>query len=156
MSHLDRRTLIGHTAPAAVLAGLAGGVAAAAGTASAAATSGALVLVEPFRLQDSRVNEPDKYDTGAVDGLAVPGLAAHQGVLLNVTVTQTEGSGFVWVGKAPVAFPTTSNINWSTNDQTLANFAIVFTGPGQGGITVQLHGNGRTHLIIDVVGFVAS
>jgi hypothetical protein len=156
MSQLDRRTLIGRTAPTAVLAGLAGSAVAPAGTTAAASTAGTVVLVEPFRLQDSRVNEPDKYDTGAVDGLAVPGLAAHQGVLLNITVTQTEGSGFVWVGKSPVPFPTTSNINWSTNDQTLANFAIVFTGPGQGGITVQLHGNGRTHLIIDVVGFVAS
>ena len=154
MSQLDRRTLIGRTAPTAVLAGLAGSVAATAG-ASAAATGGGLVLFEPFRLQDSRVNEPDKYDTGAVDGLAVPGLAANQGVLLNITITQTEGSGFVWVGKEPVPFPDTSNINWSANGQTLANFAVVFTGLGQGGITVQLHGNGRTHLILDVIGFVA-
>jgi hypothetical protein len=151
---LDRRALISRAAPAAALGGLAGAALLAAPAAAAPAT-GSLVLVEPFRLLDSRVNEPDKYDTGAVDNLAVPGLDAYQAVLVNVTLTQTEGSGFVWLGAAPVAFPSTSNVNWSASDQTLANLAIVFTGTGRSGITVQVHGNGRTHLILDVVGFVA-
>ena len=49
--------------------------------------------------------------------------------------------------------PQTSNINWSTNGQTLANLVLTAVG-GENGITVACGGNGRTHFIIDLQGYV--
>jgi len=112
-----------------------------------------LTLVTPFRLQDSRTMEPSKYDTTARDGLADPSLAGHQAVVLNVTVTETEGSGFFRLADAFQDPPATSNINWWGTGQTLANLAIVPL-TALGGFVVQGGGNGRAHLIIDVVGHV--
>ncbi|MFW2336394.1 hypothetical protein [Ilumatobacter sp.] len=152
MSLFTRRRLIA----AAPVSGLAAGAAVAFGpNASAAAVAGLVELVTPFRLQDSRVNEPDKYDTSAQDSLAVPGIDGKSGVILNVTVTETEGAGFFRVADAFEAVPTTSNINWYGDGQTLANMAIVMVAPPATGITVQGGGDGRAHLVIDVLGFVA-
>jgi len=122
---------------------------------AAAAVAGLVELVPPFRLQDSRINEPDKYDTSAQDSLAVPDLAGKSGVILNVTVTETEGAGFFRIAEAFEAVPTTSNINWFGDDQTIANMAMVMVTPPATGITVQGGGDGRAHLVIDVLGFVA-
>ena len=96
--------------------------------------------------------EPDKYDTSARDSLFVDGLAGNNGVILNVTVTQTEGSGFFRIADGFEDPPTTSNINWYTDGQKVANMAIVKT---TSGIAVQGGGSGRAHLIIDVLGFIA-
>jgi len=151
MSPITRRRMMA-AAPATALA--AGATLALGASPADAASSGALELITPFRLQDSRVNEPDKYDTTARDGLAVPGLAGKCGVILNVTVTETEGAGFFRIAEEFEDPPTTSNINWYAGGQTLANMAIVSTPAGMG-ISVQGGGNGRAHLIIDVLGYVA-
>lgn len=151
MSLFTRRRLIAAAPVSAVAAGA--GLAFAPADASAAA-AGALELIIPFRLQDSRINEPDKYDTSARDSLAVDGLAGKSGVILNVTVTETEGAGFFRIGEEFEDPPATSNINWYTDGQTLANMAIVST-PSGTGISVQGGGAGRAHLIIDVVGYIA-
>jgi hypothetical protein len=112
-----------------------------------------VTLIEPFRLQDSRINEPDKYDTTAADNLFVDGLVGHDGVLLNVTVTDTEGAGFFLICREHQTPPRTSSINWWGAGQTLANLAVVRVG-GEPGIHVQGGGSGRAHLIIDVLGFI--
>ena len=70
---------------------------------------------------------------------------------VDVTVTQTEGSGFFRVAREFQDPPTTSSINWYTDGQKLANMAMVKT---TSGITVQGGGAGRAHLIIDVLGFI--
>ena len=151
MSVFTRRRFIA-AAPATGLA--AGGALALGPNAASAAVSGLIELVTPFRLQDSRVNEPDKYHTAAQDSLAVPGIDGKNGVILNVTVTETEGAGFFRIADDFEAVPTTSNINWYGTDQTVANMAIVSTTAPAAGITVQGGGNGRAHLVIDVLGFV--
>ena len=152
MSPISRRHLIA----AAPATGLAAGAALALGPGTAgAAGTGAVELIAPFRLQDSRVNEPDKYDTTAQDSLAVPGIAGKCGVILNVTVTETEGAGFFKIADGFEATPTTSNINWYADGQTLANMAIVMVSSPATGITVQGGGDGRAHLVLDVLGFVA-
>ena len=152
MSLFTRRRLIA----AAPVAGLAAGTALTLGPSpAAAAASGMVELVTPFRLQDSRVNEPTKYDTSAQDNIAVPGLAGHGGVILNVTVTETEGAGFFRIAEGFEAVPSTSTINWYTAGQTVANLAIVKVTPPAAGISIQGGGNGRAHLILDVLGFVA-
>lgn len=144
---ITRRHLLAAAAPAAAVPFLAPA------GALAASTGGTITFVTPFRLQDSRTMEPDKYDTSARDGLAHEALAGHAGALLNVTVTETEGSGFFRLAAAFADPPTTSTVNWWGPGQTLANLAAVELGAG-GGFVVQGGGNGRAHLIIDVVALV--
>jgi hypothetical protein len=148
---LTRRSLV--AAGAAV--GATGLVAAAAPPSAHAAMTGTIVLVTPQRILDSRLSEPTKYGSGAVDAIAVPGIDPYNGVIVNLTVTDTEGSGFVTLGKAPVHPPATSNINWSGPGITLANLAIINTGTNAGGIVIQMEGGGAAHLIIDLVAFIA-
>jgi hypothetical protein len=145
MSTISRRHLIA-AAPAGAACALA--------PTRALAAVGAVELVAPFRLQDSRTMEPDKYDTSAEDTLAVPGLGGKHGVVLNVTVTATEGAGYFRIAEDIEPIPTTSTINWYTDGQTVANMAIVKITPPGGGIAIQGGGSGRAHLIIDVLGFV--
>ena len=147
MSIISRRRLIAATSAT----GLAGAALAAAPAPAMAATTGAIELIAPFRLQDSRTMEPDKYGTSARDSLFVDGLAGKNGVILNVTVTETEGFGFFRIADAFQDPPTTSTINWYTDGQTVANMAMVKT---TSGISVQGGGAGRAHLIIDVLGFI--
>ncbi len=147
MSNITRRRLIAATSAT----GLAGAALTAAPTPALAATAGGVELIAPFRLQDSRTMEPDKYSTGARDSLFVDGLAGKSGVILNVTVTATEGFGFFRIADGFQDPPTTSNINWYTDGQNVANMAMVRT---TSGIFVQGGGEGRAHLIIDVLGFI--
>lgn len=147
MSNISRRRLIAATSAT----GLAGAALAVGPAPAQAATVGVIELITPFRLQDSRTMEPDKYDTGARDSLFVDGLAGKNGVILNVTVTDTEGSGFFRIADAFEDPPTTSNINWYTDGQKVANMAMVKT---TSGIAIQGGGAGRAHLIIDVLGYI--
>jgi hypothetical protein len=136
------------------------------GRASAAAPGGQLkTLISPVRVFDSR--EPTsvlggaKFDVGDVVSVTVSG--AYQGddfataVFANITITQTEGAGYLAVrgedlsGTLPP--PTTSNINWSTSGQTLANLALSTVG-GENAIEVHCRGLGRTHVIVDIQGYV--
>ena len=128
--------------------------------------SGPLVtLLTPLRLYDSR------SDVGLLGGaklaaggsvivtVAVPPNEDRflLAVFVNVTITQTEGSGFLVVtgadssGERP--FPQASNINWAQTDQTIANVALTSVG-SEFGIEIFARGNGRTHLIVDLQGYV--
>ncbi|MEM8747480.1 MAG: hypothetical protein AAF945_19295 [Actinomycetota bacterium] len=151
MPTISRRGLIA----AGSASGLAGAALIGTSSPASASSTGATELITPFRLQDSRTMEPDKYSTAAQDSLAVDGLLGKCGVILNVTVTQTEGFGFFRIGDGFETAPTTSNINWYEDGQTLANMAMVAVEPTSGGIDIQGGGDGRAHLIIDVLGFIA-
>ena len=76
---------------------------------------------------------------------------------LNVTITETEGSGFLRVsgtdssGERPI--PVTSNVNWSQNGQTLANLVLTTVG-SEAGVDIFAGGAGRTHVVVDVQGYV--
>ena len=134
-------------------------------SASAAQPSGPLItLLTPLRIYDSRT------DTVLLGGAK---LAAGQAItvavsvpeetrllmaaFLNVTITETEGSGFVRVsgtdssGERPV--PVTSNVNWSQNGQTLANLVLTTIG-SEAGVDIFAGGAGRTHVVVDVQGYV--
>ena len=133
---------------------------------SAAATSGQLkTLISPVRVFDSR--EPGsvlggaKLDVGDIIAVTVAG-AYEDGdlasaVFANVTITETEGAGYLAVrgedlsGMRPP--PSTSNVNWSTSGQTLANLALTTVG-GEHAIEVHCLGAGRTHVIVDIQGYV--
>jgi hypothetical protein len=67
------------------------------------------------------------------------------------------GGGYIVVrpsdptGEKPL--PLTSNVNWSTNGQTLANLAFVAIGD-ETYIEVHAGGPGSTHFIVDLQGYI--
>ena len=127
-------------------------------------TGPVFVLIEPLRVFDSRTAHPalggGKLVAGNSIGIPVGGVVDDgnpAAVYVNVTITDTEGAGYLVIrasdltGERP--FPQTSNINWSARGQTLAN--LVFTAVG-GENTLQIYagGVGRTHFILDVLGYI--
>jgi hypothetical protein len=156
-----RRRVIGAGAVAAVTLPVAPRSAAA-----APAQGGALfTLATPVRVYDSRlagsVLGGRKLIAG--DSVAVivnvwePEITQASSVFANVTVTATEGAGFLTVtpedlsGEQPI--PNTSNINWSAPNVTLANLALVQVG-GENSIVIHCRGAGLAHVIVDIQGFV--
>ena len=135
------------------------------GRAAAAQPSGSLItLLAPVRVYDSRADAVPlggaKLSTGGsvIVTVAVPDedrllLAAF----VNVTITQTEGAGFLVVAGADPSgerpFPQASNINWAQSGQTIANVALTSVG-SESGVEIFARGAGKTHLIVDVQGYV--
>jgi hypothetical protein len=133
--------------------------------AAAAQPSGPLItLLTPVRLYDSRTDAVPlggaKLATGGsvIVTAFVPDEARFLlAAFVNVTITQTEGAGFLVVtgadssGERP--FPDASNINWAQSGQTIANVALTSVG-SEFGIEVFARGDGKTHLIVDVQGYV--
>ena len=132
---------------------------------SAAATipgakTGATVLLDPpVRIYDSRnpfgSGAPKKIGSGerlsVGFGNSVDGALA--GAFINLTVTQTVGAGFLTVQSfGPNRAVLTSNINWMSDGQTIANSSLVPVG-GENVIDVICTG-GETHYIIDLQGYV--
>jgi hypothetical protein len=136
-----------------------------AGVTQAAPPGGALfTLLTPIRIYDSRIDDVPLGRAKLASGntvivtVTVPDeprslLAAF----LNVTITQTEGAGFVRVSgtdsSGSLPLPTTSNINWSQSGQTVANLALTSVG-SEFGVDIFAGGAGRTHVIVDVQGYV--
>jgi hypothetical protein len=134
-------------------------------SAHAAPPGGTLVtLLTPIRIFDSRVDEMPlgraKLATGntVIVTVSVPDESRFlTAALLNVTIAETEGAGFLRVsgtdssGTLPV--PATSNINWSHSGQTVANLALTSVG-SEFGVDIFAGGAGRTHVIVDVQGYV--
>lgn len=133
-------------------------------TASADVSGPLVVLTTPVRLFDSRVVAAPLNGAKLASGGAVVVTAGGFGesgivtaVFINLTITATEGSGFLRVegddlsGERPPA--ATSNINWSGANQTLANMVLTTVG-GENGIAVTAGGGGRTHVIVDVMGYI--
>jgi hypothetical protein len=121
------------------------------------------VGVAPCRLVDTRqAGFPAGYGTPALSagvprnfdlnsdplctGIPV-GVDAYS---LNVTVTNTQGPGFILIYPQGGSQPTVSTLNYVANE-TVANAAIVPAGP-TGGITV-IAGVSGTNLIIDINGY---
>lgn len=127
------------------------------------------VLVDPVRVFDSRTVPPSsgggRLSTGSSVGVSFGfevdavsgGTHAPSAVYVNITVTETLGAGYLVVrpsdatGEKPL--PATSNVNWSTNGQTLANLAFVAIGD-ETYIEVHAAGAGSTHFIVDLQGYI--
>jgi hypothetical protein len=151
---LSRRSLFTGLGGAAALGAV---VASQMGSAIAAPAGSTIQLVNPpLRIADTRSDGTGKVATGSSLDTFVPGLIGEGvvGALLNITITETEGSGFLvaTADNAPAPNPT-SNVNWSSAGLTLANLALV-PAIGTRGITLQAGGAGRTHIVIDLVGFL--
>jgi hypothetical protein len=76
--------------------------------------------------------------------------AGATAAVLNITVTQTAGAGYVTAYPCGTPAPTASNVNFGGPGQTIANAAIV--GVGDGG-DVCFKVKGSAHLIVDVAGW---
>lgn len=122
---------------------------------TSAAAAGRLRPVTPIRVLDTR------DDGGAPVGPAADvlltlagtfGLPAHgmSAVVLNLTVTEPDGGGYVTVWPADQPRPTTSNVNPERAGETIANQAIVAL-PASGAL--RLFASGRTHVVVDVTGW---
>jgi len=169
-AHLSRRqAMAGFVSRRRVI--VTGGLAAAAipltvsGRASAAPSPGLVSLQTPVRVFDSRdpasVLGGNKLGTGESVSITVSG--AYQGddlalaVFANITVTATEGRGFLVIRPEDLSglepWPETSNVNWSTSGQTLANLSFSAVG-GEHAIEVRCDGGGSTHVICDVQGYL--
>ena len=163
MSLFSRRKMLTAMGGAAALAPVAWRGASAATTAQP--PDGSLVTLRtPVRVYDSRVDtdllggEKIAADESIIITVGVPGETRFiSAAFLNVTVTETEGAGFLRVfasdlsGKQPV--PETSNVNWSQDDITLANLALTGVG-GESGVEIFCGGAGRAHVIADLQGYV--
>jgi hypothetical protein len=125
------------------------------------------VFMDPVRIWDSRTAQGallipgaragGRKFTGTEFGFTVDTVIPRfsYGPLLNVTLDQTQGGGYVVVwgkGELDPAPPPTSNLNWYGPNQTVANLVITRM-VGEADITVTLGGAGSTHIIIDLLGY---
>ena len=101
-----------------------------------------------------------KFQAG--DNVAVAVTAALDGgfalaVFANITITQTEGAGYLTVWgddlSGELTPHETSNVNWTAAGATLANLALTSVG-GENSIDIRCGGAGRTHVIVDIQGYV--
>jgi len=165
---LTRRKMLvaGAGAAAATPALLAGRASVAAQTSTR--TGPTHVELAPQRIYDSR--RPDSLMGGArlesgeslLIHAGIPeGFDFTLGVFVNCTITDTIGAGwltlFAFLAESPAPgtsnIPQTSNINWSTSGQTLANLALCPVG-SEHSIEVLCDGGGATHFILDRQGHV--
>jgi hypothetical protein len=93
-----------------------------------------------------------KVGTPPVTVTAVPEGAG--GALISLTLTGTNGAGFLAVFTDGITWPGNSNTNWYAAGQSLAVTTV--TGVSSTGrVVVHAGGNGTTDFIIDVIGYYA-
>jgi hypothetical protein len=119
-----------------------------------------LVAITPCRIADTRGNGftgaygPPPLAAGAPRDFTLTGqcdiAATAAAVSLNITVTNTQGPGFILLSPQGGSLPLVSTLNYVAG-QTVANAAVVPLGPG-GAITVAAGVSG-TDLIIDTNGY---
>ncbi len=115
----------------------------------------------PARVYDSRVGfPPESVEKGGLQtneqriiDLSLGGaleLTGSYAVLVNLTVVNTNGAGFIALFAADVTWPGNSNINWFGSGQVLANNATTTT---DASFNIKaLNGGPTTDLVIDVMG----
>ena len=119
-------------------------------------------LAAPGRVYDSRKADGKILNTQSrdisvaltTDGAEIVPVGATA-VVFNITLTATQGTGFLSVFPSNITNPGTSAVNWYTTGQILANGGTV-TVPANRTVTVNSGGTagaGATHFIIDVTGY---
>jgi hypothetical protein len=130
------------------------------------ASSGALHAIDPARVYDSRFADGplgsgfnrQVSTANAIDALTgdlrlanvVPSGATA--VFFNLTITQTTGSGFVFVAPGDATVINGSTINWFASATTAAN-ASLSTLDDSRTLKAFVAGGGTTHFIIDITGY---
>lgn len=126
--------------------------------------------ITPCRIADSRgssagilvAGTPRNYLNYSVSGqggdpgcnTGSPGInnGTTGALALTFTVTQTSGGGFLQVAPLSGSF-TTSVVNWTTANDTVANSTVLRTTGGGGDFKVLSAGGANAHVIIDLLGF---
>lgn len=111
-------------------------------------------IVAPSRVLDTRDGGGVRVTTGGVVRLDAESLgvtAGTTGVMLNLTVTDALGSGFLTAYPCSDGRPPTSNLNFVAGD-VVANFVVV---PPDGGGAVCIYAHNTTHVVIDLMGTVS-
>jgi hypothetical protein len=129
-------------------------------TATAASAQFSFFAINPCRVVDTR--NPVSTNGGPILGpgtqrnfsvrgnCGVPSTAAA--VSVNVTVANATTGSFVAMWPSGAARPNVSTINFTQNDPSLANGAIVGLGPATNDLSV-FNSAGNVHVIIDVTGY---
>jgi hypothetical protein len=105
------------------------------------------------RVLDTREPGPLTGKLGAGQEKTVAlGFAGARAAVINLTITETVGGGFVAVFPANVAWPGNSSINWSASNQNIAN-GVITAVDGNGAIKIR-GGSNPTHVVIDRIGFM--
>ena len=105
------------------------------------------------RVLDTRQPGPLSGKLGPGEERVVPlGFAGARSAVLNLTITETVGGGFVAVFPAGITWPGNSSINWSASNQNIAN-GVITALDGNGAIKIR-GGSNATHVVIDRVGFM--
>lgn len=124
---------------------------------------GFFVAVTPCRVADTRVGSGFSGSYGApaltaagrtmdIVASVCTGLPANVSAFsLNLTVTNTQGAGFILAYPAGGSAPTVSSVNYTGAGQTVANAAIVPAGSGDSVTFVA--GVSNTDLIVDINGY---
>jgi hypothetical protein len=119
-----------------------------------------------LRLLQKQVRKLDTRRAGPLHGKFAPGQtrkltlapevpAGAAAALVNLTVTNTVGVGFLTLFPAGTPNPGTSSINWSSSGQTLANSATVAVSAATQSIFIFCNGFGAADVIVDLVGYYA-
>lgn len=117
------------------------------GPSAPSSDEGLFVPIDPTRLVDTR-RAPGRIHAGGTIEVAPPtGEAAA--VVTNVTIVRPDRRGHVTAYPARTALPSTSTVNTSSWNHTIANFAI--TPASTAGLAYRSHGG--TDLVVDATGW---
>jgi hypothetical protein len=128
------------------------------------AVQSTVLLPVPLRAYDSRLGDGKLQagqtrtiglttgkDAAGANQIALP--VGATGALVNLTITDTEGAGFVKMYSAAISEPATSSINWSQSDQNLAVSTPVAVDAQARSIKLT-GGVNATNVVVDVVGYL--
>jgi len=120
------------------------------GRAGTDVNGGLLQSLNPYRVLDTR--QTYMVEPGSITPVNTRLPGGVTAVSVNITITEPQSLGFLtaWDGRNPM--PLASIINATAPGETVANFAIV---PINVDGIFHLYSSMRTHIVVDVMGFVA-
>ena len=122
---------------------------------AAAVAGGRFVALESaYRAIDTR-NRGYKVSIGGVERISVGAVvpAGATAVVVNLTITETNGPGFWTAYPMGSALPNSSSLNADAVGQTRANQAIVPLGSSGGLFGIEVFASYGGHLIVDIAGY---
>jgi hypothetical protein len=120
--------------------------------ASVAGTSGRYNPLVPARVLDTRTGPPVAGGTARevqITGSGAVPLVGVSAVIMNVTVTQPAGAGYLTISPTGSPIPLASDLNYAAGE-TRPNLVVVRLGPSG---AVNLFSSATAHVIFDVAGY---
>lgn len=115
------------------------------------ATGGQFYARHPDRTYDSRFDPAGRLQAGQSRTTTSPLPAEAVAIVVNSTVTDTQGTGYLSVTPPASGVPTTSTINWFTSPTTRANGSIIASDDTAN--RAYVGGNYSTHYLYDLAGY---